>query len=90
MNSRRVRGQSLLEYVMLIAVVAGLGRILSAGLPKILKEMEGPFKDMYVRTYKYGDPKACGYENDPPACSGPARHPRIPETSRLFARGRNG
>lgn len=82
------RGQGLVEYVLLIAMIAGMGRLLSSQLPALLHKMEGPFKNEYARAYKYGDPNACGKENDPPECSGPVRHPRYHETSRMFARGR--
>lgn len=81
-------GQSLVEYVMLMVVVVGMAKLLTSQLPSFLKKIEGPFKDQFARTYKYGDPQACGYEGDPPVCSGtPERHPRYKETSRMFARG---
>lgn len=85
------RGQSLTEYVMLMAVVAGMGRLIFSGLPKLLKTMEMPLRSEYARVYKYGDPEACGYENDPPGCDGsPKRHPRyrIEGGTRMIARGK--
>ena len=85
---RSASGQSLVEYVMLMVVIAGMAKLLTSQLPGLLKKIEGPFKDQFARTYKYGDPKACGFEGDPPACSGtPERHPRFFATSRMFARG---
>ncbi len=85
---RSEAGQSLVEYVLLISIIAGLGMLLNSQLPALLTKIQAPFKDAYARTYKYGDPKACGYDGDPPACSGPDRHPRYKQTSRMFARGR--
>ncbi len=85
----RQRGQALTEYVILLVVIVGLGKLVTDQLPKYLKKLEGPFKDGYARTYKYGDPAACGKDGDPPPCSGtPERHPRYKETSRMFGRGR--
>lgn len=85
---KSVSGQSLVEYVMLMAVVAGMAKLLTGQLPGLLKKIEGPFKDQFARTYKYGRPDACGHEGDPPACGGtPENHPRFKETSRMFARG---
>ena len=85
----RQRGQALTEYLMLLIVIIGLAKIVTTQLPKYLKMLEAPFKDAFARTYKYGLPTACGYEGDPPACSGtPQAHPRYKATSRMFARGR--
>ncbi|MBI3556589.1 MAG: hypothetical protein HY074_10035 [Deltaproteobacteria bacterium] len=97
MNARRLygkrngqRGQSLTEYVILLVVIVGLGKLVTGQLPKYLKRIEGPFKDGFARTYKYGIPSGCGFDGDPPACSGtPERHPRFKDTNRMFARGRN-
>lgn len=83
-------GQSLVEYVMMLIVVIGLASLLGSRLPKLMGIIQAPFKDAFARTYKYGDPLACGYDGDPPACSGPMRHPRylLPGSARMFARGR--
>lgn len=92
MKQRRSRqlGQSLVEYVLLMALVAGMAGLLSSRLPQFLSLIQAPFKDAYVRAFKYGDPTACGYDGDPPACQGPTRHPRylLPGSARMFARGR--
>lgn len=84
------RGQSLVEYVMLLAMIAGMGKLLHGVLPEFLKRFEEPLRSDFARTYKYGDPKACGYENDPSPCSGsPEKHPRYytANSARMFARG---
>ena len=87
---RRQSGQGLTEYVLLLAVVAGMGKILLKQMPTFLKSLEAPLKSQFALVYKYGDPKACGYEGDPPPCGGtPERHPRYPlqGSARMFARG---
>lgn len=88
----RQSGQGLTEYVLLLAVVAGMGKLLISQMPKLLKSLEAPLKSEFALTYKYGDPKACGYEGDPQPCGGtPERHPRyvMPGSARMFARGAN-
>lgn len=89
MSRGKQSGQSLVEYVMLIATIAGMGWILNSKLPPILQRLEKPFKNDYARTYKYGRPDACGYEGDPPECGGsPQNHPRYNEGggSHMFGR----
>ena len=89
-RARRNSGQSLTEYVLLLMVVAGMGRVLTSRLPELLQRIEKPFKNEYARTYKYGRPDACGFEGDPPECGGsPANHPRYLEgdKSHMFGRG---
>lgn len=87
----RQSGQSLVEYVMLLTIIVGMGRLVAGPLPAILRRLEEPMKDAFARTYKYGAPNSCGYENDPPACGGsPEHHPRYPisGSARMFARGK--
>lgn len=93
-KSRRVRaeqGQGLVEYALLLVIIFGMGRVISGELPRLLKKIGDPLKGDFVRAYKYGHPKACGFDNDPPPCSGsPEKHPRyvLPGSSRMFARGK--
>lgn len=84
------KGQSALEYVLLISIVAGLGSLLFIPLGNFLeKKLSGPILTQFQKVYKYGDSKTCGFD-DPAPCSGPSRHPRIDaaDNFRIFGRGR--
>lgn len=67
-------GQATLEYVLLIAVVVGFFAIATSQLErlgvgaKILK----PLNTDFANAYKYGHPKARGYDEGEPEM-----HPRI-------------
>lgn len=87
---RSPSGQALTEYVLLTAIVAGLLTLLFALMPRALDALERPLKKDFKFAYKFGDPKACGFDDDGPPCTGsPARHPRyhVPDNFRLFGRG---
>ncbi len=74
------QGQSLVEYVLLLLVISGLGALLGRFSPRIFRSVETPIRRDFVLAYKYGDPKACGEDGDPnPPCNGtPSRHPSLP------------
>ena len=96
---RRQSGQSLTEYVLLLMVVAAMGKMLNNQLSNIMGMVGAPFITAYAQAYKYGRVKACGqgYDEDPPSwsCGGPNLHPRYPvgggasASSMMFARGTN-
>jgi len=99
----RESGQSLTEYVMLLIIVAGMGKLLYSQMPAALLVLAQPFGNEFARVYEYGRPDACGqgYDNDPgaytavknpsvdaPACGGsPANHPKYGTPNYLFGRG---
>ena len=86
---KRQSGQALTEYVMLIALIAGLGYLLFGPMKRMLTQLEKPLREDFKRVYKYGDPKACGYDDQDSLCSGsPERHPRyqVSGNARMFRR----
>lgn len=90
MKRSRQSGQSLVEYVLLTAMIAGMVSLLFGMMPRALNALEAPIKVGLPLAYKYGDPKACGYEDATAPCNGaPERHPRYPsgDNFRLFSRG---
>ena len=91
MKTNRAQGQALVEYVLVLVMVAGFGGILLRRLPALLGKVEMPLKDAFRRTYKLGDPRACDFDDLGNGCTGtPSRHPRyvIPgsDNFRLFGR----
>lgn len=88
--SNKKSGQSLIEYVLMMFIIASAAFLLFGPMKNLLALMEKPLRQEYRRAYKYGDPKACGY-NDPTddLCDGePKRHPRIyaPDNFRTWGR----
>ena len=86
---KRESGQALIEYVLLICLIAGMINILNRGMPAFLASLEAPLRVDFKRAYRNGHPKACGFE-DPDPCSGqPEKHPRHlgGDNFRLFGRG---
>lgn len=85
---KRQSGQSVLEYVLLMVVIAGLGSLVMAFMPRLFNELEAPLRKNYRFTYQYGFPDACGFDNDD--CGGtPKKHIRydMPGNFRMFGRG---
>ena len=88
-GKKRNSGQALTEYVILIMMIAGMGYLLFGPMRKLLAQMEKPLREDFKRVYKYGDPKACGYDDEDSLCSGtPERHPRyqVSGNARMFRR----
>lgn len=90
MNIRTVKsksGQALVEYVVLLAVVAGVIFLLFKQLPKLFAALEAPLRKDYRFVYKYGDKDTRGFNDE--GETGPVRHPRYskPNNFRLFGRG---
>ena len=85
-------GQALVEYVMLLLVVGGLGSIIFKIMPRMVVAMEKPLQRGFRQAYKYGDTRACGTDDaDIPDCSGGAKYlPRSPtateSSDRMWAR----
>ncbi len=85
-------GQSLTEYVLMLFIIASAAFLLFGPMKNLLALMEQPLRKEYRRLYKYGDPKACGYNDTSDSlCTGePQRHPRynVAENFRTFGRGK--
>ena len=91
-SRRRDTGQALTEYVVLTMMIAGLAVMVNKFMPRLLAQIEKPIRKDLRQAYKYGDPKACGFDDDGEPCTGmPSRHPRYDiggDNFRLFGRGK--
>lgn len=81
---RKQEGQALIEYIMLLAIVVTLYALVAKTLSDlgVAKKLTTPITKSFVRTYRYGHPKAAGYEEGTPK-----KHPRVPvgeENFRIF------
>lgn len=83
MRKRSQSGQALTEYALLMMMVAVLGSLVLAPMSRLLGILERPLREGLRYTYKYGDPKARGFDDE----DGPDRHPRI-GNGRMFGRSR--
>lgn len=83
-RAKREAGQSLLEYVFLLLVVVGLVSIVYGRLGGTLDLLEAPLTREFPYIYRYGDPKARGYDDGEPT-----RHPAVfrADNFKFFARG---
>jgi hypothetical protein len=77
-------GQALLEYILLISIVTSFFVILMDGLGKVdlVKKIMAPLSGDFAHSYRYGHPKALGYDD-----GGPRKHPRATgpgENIRIF------
>lgn len=84
-------GQSVLEYVLLLVVIAGLGGLIMAYMPQTFERLEAPIRKNFKYTYQYGAPDACGFGDTDPPCTGtPKNHIRYNTGGnfRMFGRGR--
>ena len=89
MKRKRQSGQSLLEYVLLMMVIAGFGGLAVGLMPRALNALESPIRKKYKRIYQQGFEDACGYDDTDPPCTGtPNNHIRVSEghNFRLFGR----
>jgi hypothetical protein len=86
MNTKKKNaGQALIEYVLMIAIVAMSARMLYPQLKKLLALLEKPIRKDFKYTYKYGDPDTCSFGDDEDPCFGePVRHPKF--NNRMFGR----
>jgi hypothetical protein len=82
-GSRGQRGQAITEYILLLTVIL----IIFLGVLRVLKEQDifasvaEPVNGDFASAYKYGHPKAKGYDEGKPI-----NHPRIEdaENFRLY------
>ncbi|MBN21629.1 MAG: hypothetical protein CL678_10120 [Bdellovibrionaceae bacterium] len=58
-------GQVLVEYILLASIIAivALGLINALNQMNLIQEILRPIKNQYAATYRYGHPKAKGFEN---------------------------
>jgi hypothetical protein len=80
----RKSGQTLVEYVLVVALIATFGYLVSGPMRDLLQRVEFPLRNKFKYAYKYGHPDACGKDDDLP-CTGPKLHPRydIPGSARI-------
>lgn len=64
-------GQTLVEYVLMIALVVVLSQVLMPFLPQQFGKIERFVQDRYRASYRYGHPEAKGWDD-----GGPKNHPR--------------
>jgi hypothetical protein len=69
-------GQGTLEYILLLTIVAiGFAFIMSRiSSMDLAAKLAGPINGAFASTYRYGHPKAKGWDD-----GGPAFHPRATE-----------
>ncbi len=67
-------GQAMLEYVLLLSVIVGCVFLLREGIARfdVGDRLLRPLSESYARAYKYGHPKAQGFDEGEPK-----NHPRI-------------
>jgi hypothetical protein len=89
MTARRARGQALVEYILLMFMIAGMIGLLNRAMPAFLARLEAPIRKDFRLAYRNGHPEACGYEDSDPCSGQPEKHPRHDtggENFRLFGR----
>jgi hypothetical protein len=66
-------GQAILEYILLLSIVTGFFVMLMSGLGKfdVGGKLMKPLSSDFAHAYRYGHPKALGYDD-----GGPLKHPR--------------
>jgi hypothetical protein len=70
---RKDSGQAVLEYILLLTLVVSLFGVIASSLGKfdIGGKLLGPLSGDFAHAYRYGHPKALGYDD-----GGPKKHPR--------------
>ena len=70
---RNEKGQSMLEYILLLAIVSGFSLTILRAVSHfgVMEKIAEPLTKGYAATYKYGHPKAKGYDEGTPE-----NHPR--------------
>ena len=68
------RGQAVVEYILMTSIVVGFFVALSSQLGRlgIGKKLADHMRQGFAMTYKYGDPRAKGYDE-----GSPTYHPRV-------------
>ena len=91
MKKKIQKGQALVEYVLLVMMIAGLSKLLFGMMPRLFTALEKPLTGDLKAAYRYGNPKACGYDADEGGdCNGePTNHPRYAVSGNYFVFGRS-
>jgi Flp pilus assembly pilin Flp len=83
---REERGQTTVEYILLLAAIVSFFLIIGRGLKgrDLTKALTKPLTEDFAFAYKYGHPKARGYDE-----GAPRMHPRAgagedPSNFRIF------
>ncbi|OFZ19710.1 MAG: hypothetical protein A2X94_16785 [Bdellovibrionales bacterium GWB1_55_8] len=73
-NHRDERGQAVVEYILLVALVVMAFTIVAGGMErfKVGEALLKPIREDFARAYKYGHPKTTGFDE-----GSPSRHPRV-------------
>jgi Flp pilus assembly pilin Flp len=81
-------GQAAIEYVLILTIIVSFYMALMTVIDRanLAEKLSGPIVGSYARTYKYGHPKAKGFDEGTPE-----NHPRavIDGKVRLFINPRN-
>jgi Flp pilus assembly pilin Flp len=82
--SKDQKGQTTVEYILLLSVLVSAWVLMIKGLGRLnlQEKLSKPLKDSYAKVYKYGHPKAKGIDE-----GSPERHPAFRDGSgknRLF------
>lgn len=73
--ARNEQGQAFTEYILLVAIVVGIYVTVMTGLKKVglAAKLTKPLQTDFAAAYRFGHPKAKGYDNG----SSPTYHPRV-------------
>ncbi|MEW6058283.1 MAG: hypothetical protein AB1540_16905 [Bdellovibrionota bacterium] len=89
--ARHDSGQALIEYALLTFIMVTIVSVMYGATSRLFNRLEQPIRTKIKSAYKFGDPDACGFDDDGPPCNtgSPRRHPRYDqaENFRLFGRG---
>lgn len=66
-------GQGTLEYILILAIIAGGFSLMMSGITNmdLASKLASPINTSFAATYRYGHPKAKGWDD-----GGPENHPR--------------
>ena len=89
---RNQRGQSVVEYILVMAVIVGLILMVFGNLKKsnfFYKKVTKPLVQHIVYNYKYGDARAQGWDEGSPRLHIQISQPNGGATFRLFQPDKN-
>lgn len=81
------RGQSIVEYILVMSLVVGLVLFIFGSMKKsnfFFKQVTKPLVQHIVYNYKYGDPRAQGWDEGGPRLHIQISAPNRGQTFRLF------
>jgi hypothetical protein len=84
---RNQRGQSIVEYILVMAMVVGLVLFIFGSLKKsnfFFNKITKPLVQHVVYNYKYGDPRSQGWDEGSPRLHIQISKPNGGETFRMF------